>query len=452
MMKNTHVEGSNGVESNERTKVYVCEPFNPPAEFSLELPGSKSHANRAIVAASLADGVTQLENALTSDDTDIIVRNLQKLGFDIRCIDDSKGILEIHGGIPTEGTGGVLHFNNAGTPLRLVSSVAALTPGEWTITGSERMLQRPIQDLVLALRQLGVEVEDTNGKLPIRITGGAVEGGTVALDASKSSQFLSSLLLVGPQLKNGLNVELTAGLTSPGYVELTERVMGDFGVPVEHGEGTFSVQNSAYNRKEPYGIEGDWSAAGAFLVLAQIKGSKAVFPNLRENSLQSDRLVPGMLEQLKQEGDVTLDCTDVPDQVMNIALAAAHRSGVTTITGAANLRGKECDRLGVLREQLSLAGVDIEEHADGVIIRGEANAVYGRAKTGADIVMDPYDDHRMAMCFAVLGSQHAGISIKDPHCVSKSYPHFFRDLESLKPASTITEDTRGKIGDIIPEA
>ncbi len=440
-----------GLEAPEiPASIYRCEPFDPPAEFSLELPGSKSHANRAIVAACLTDGVTRLENALSCDDTDIITKNLQKLGYDIRVVDADKGIVEIHGGIPTEGGSGLLHFNNAGTPLRLVSSVAALTPGEWTVTGSDRMLQRPIADLVNALRELGVDVEDTAGRLPIRIRGGSMRGGTVNLDASKSSQFLSSLMLVGPQLADGLNVKLKSELTSPGYVELTERVMRDYGVDVKRGEGTFAV-DGVYRSPESYKIEGDWSAAGALLALAEIKGSKAVFPNLNPDSLQSDRFVPAMIEQMRAEGDVVLDCTEVPDQVMSLALVAAHRDGTTTFTGAANLRGKECDRLGVLREQLSLIGVDIVEHPDGVIIRGAKNAVYGRAKTGHDIVMDPYDDHRMAMCFAVLGSHHAGISVKDPHCVSKSYPHFFRDLDSLRPANQLGAGVRGKLGEALDQ-
>ncbi len=445
----THREGQESAENP--ASIYRCEPFDLPGEFTLELPGSKSHANRAIVAACLTDGVTRLENALTCDDTDIIVKNLQKLGYDIRVIDADKGIVDIHGGVPSAGGAGLLHFNNAGTPLRLVSSVAALTPGDWTVTGSDRMLQRPIADLVNALRQLGVEVEDTAGRLPIRIRGGSMRGGTVRLDASKSSQFLSSLLLVGPRVKEGLNVELVSDLTSPGYVELTERVMRDFGVNVQRGENAFSVSEGAYSRTEPYAIEGDWSAAGALLALAEIKGVKAVFPNLRSDSLQSDRFVPSMIERMRAEGDMELDCTDVPDQVMSLALVAAHRDGVTTLNGAANLRGKECDRLGVLREQLSLIGVDIVEHPDGVIIRGAKNAVYGRAKTGTDVVMDPYDDHRMAMCFAVLGSHHAGISVKDPHCVSKSYPHFFRDLESLRPAGRVEAGVRGKIGEALDQ-
>lgn len=434
---------------NVASRAYACEPFDPPREFSLELPGSKSHANRAIVAACLADGTTRLENALTSDDTDVIVKNLRLLGYGIDTVDAERGILDVRGGVPGGNGSGLLHFNNAGTPLRLVASVAALTPGEWTVTGSDRMLQRPIADLVAALRRLGVGVEDTDGKLPIRITGGNVRGGAVELDASKSSQFLSSLLLAGPRMRDGLTVRLASELTSPGYVELTERVMSDFGVGVVRGEREFSVGPGAYRRGEPYAIEGDWSGAGAFLALAEITGSRASFPNLRADSLQSDRLTPSMIERMRGPGDLTLDCTDVPDQVMNLALVAAHRDGAVTITGARNLRGKECDRLGVLREQFSRAGIDIEEHEDGLVVKGKANAAYGKKAVGRDVVMDPHDDHRMAMCFAVLGSRHPGITVLDPHCVSKSYPHFFRDLESLKPANVTARETKEKIDGLL---
>ncbi len=400
-----------------------------PLEASLTLPGSKSHANRAIVCAALAKGTTVIRGATPCDDVAVMVENLKKLGFDISWIDKSKGELRINGGIPA-GSGarvaGSLDCHNAGTTLRFLVSLACVVPGEWTITGDEHMRKRPIGDLTKALKSLGAEINDTNNCPPIHIRGGTLKGGEVTLDASISSQFLSSLLLIAPILKDGLSVTVARTLASSGYVDLTKKTMNDFGISVSQESNTFVVRSGDYVAKAIYDIEGDWSAAGAWLVLRELTGSMITFPNLRPDSMQSDRALPSVLGTLRKSGDIVVDATEIPDQVMNLAVLASRRSGSMTVTNAANLRRKECDRLAVITSELSKAGVRIAETPDGIVVHG--SKADGQAKA---VTLDPHDDHRMAMCFAVLGLLRGGIGISNPDCVAKSYPAFFEDLEEL---------------------
>jgi len=395
-----------------------------PFDAIIALPGSKSHANRAIIAACLAEGTTVLRNATPCDDVALLVQNIRRMGFDARWVDRKKGTLRIRGDMPKRKPKTTLFCGNAGTTLRFLVSLACLTPGEWTVTGDKRMLERPIKELTAALKAIGADIRDADGFPPLRIRGGNMRGGDVTLDASRSSQFLSSLLLIGSALDDGIRIRIASALASPSYIDLTERVIRDFGGTMKRDRGMFGVAPKILRSTGTYDIEGDWSAAGAFLVLAELSGSNVRFGNLQGDSLQGDRMLPQFIEKLRGEGERLIDCSSTPDQVMNLAVLAAHRNGETRITGAANLRIKECDRLAVLREELGKTGIDIAEHPDGLIIRGRATLKPALLRTK--------DDHRMAMCFAILGSLHADIRIDNPSCVSKSYPLFFKDLTNLK--------------------
>jgi len=407
--------------------VYGIKPLRLPFDASLTMPGSKSHANRAIIAACLSKGTTIIRNATPCDDVALLVKNLQKMGFLVRYTDRAAGTLAIRGGIPQgNGVSKTMKLNcgNAGTTLRFLTALSCIVPGNFLITGNKAMLRRPIGDLTRAIRGLGAVIEDANGFPPIRVRGGALKGGETRLDAKKSSQYLSALLLIAPALPSGLRIRLSGKPASPSYVDLTRKVMNDFGVRVHLENAMVSVAASAaYQSPKRYTIEGDWSAAGIFLVLSDLTKSRVRFTNLPPDSSQGDSVLPMVLHRMRRKGRLTIDCMDFPDQVMNMAVRAAFRHGVTVLTGAGNLRYKECDRLSVLTSQLSKAGIHIREHVDGVTIRGSSKL--------KSVILDPHDDHRMAFCFAVLGSLCSGIRIKNPTCVSKSYPHFFGDLEKL---------------------
>lgn len=408
--------------------VYNVPAMRLPAECELRLPGSKSHSNRAIVCAAFSSGETVIRGATACDDVDVMVSGLQKLGFDLQWQDKECGRLLVSGGLPKRSGKAVLGCRNAGTTIRFLTSVASITPGEWTLTGDEYMRKRPIGDLTAALASLGGSIRDTNGCPPVMIKGSTLHGGTVTLKADRSSQYLSSLLLVAPMLHDGLSIRLSGELTSAGYIDLTKKVMHDFGVQVTQKENTFIVQKSVYTAREFYDIESDWSAAGAWLVLNALTGSSVRMPGLEAASGQSDRLLPDAIRKLRKGGDITLDCRTFPDQVMNLCILAAARKGTTVLTGIANLRAKECDRLKVVSAELSKAGVRIRERGDELVITG-SGSVLSIADGARPVILDPHDDHRMAMCFAILGLIRGGIGIRDPDCVKKSYPAFFRHLE-----------------------
>jgi len=406
--------------------VYRVKQLRLPFDIKFTMPGSKSHANRAIIAACLSSGKTVIHNATPCDDVSLLVKNLQKMGFDVRYTDRPSGVLEINGGIPKKPNTKRITLNcgNAGTTLRFLTSLACVVPGTFIITGNEAMRRRPIGDLIYSLIELGADIESTNEYPPIRVGAEVIKERSTHLDASKSSQYLTSLLLIAPVLYKGLKIHLSKKFTSPSYIDLTHETLKDFGVSMSIGKTMVSISSSqSYKTPKKYEIEGDWSAAGAFLVIEDLTRSKVRFTNLSDNSQQGDRLLPQVLKRMSRKGALTINCTNFPDQVMNLAVRAAFRHGETNLIGAANLRHKECNRIAVLVTELSKAGIKIKENKDGVTIRGPSKI--------KDAILDPNDDHRMAFCFAILGSIHSGIRIKNSKCVSKSYPSFFTDLEKL---------------------
>ena len=406
-------------------KVYDVKPLEAPIEIELDLPASKSEANRALVAAALTPGQGRLRGLGTADDIRYMQDGLRRLGFDVRG-DVAEGELELRGGCPESSTsaGGEIFCGNAGTALRFLVSVAALVPGDWTIDGDSHMRVRPIGDLVAAWRSLGLDIEDSDGCPPLRLRGGEARGGRVRLDASRSSQYLSSLLLVGSRLPEGIEIELVGELASPGYVDLTIEVLRSFGVEVRRAEASFFVapQNGVWDGD--FEVEGDWSAAGAWSILEAMGAARFRPKNLRADSLQADRCLGDAIDRLCGPDPRVLDLRGIPDQMMNLGVLAAARVGETRIVGAANLRHKECDRLAVYVGALRALGVESSVEPDGIRIVGT-----GQLKPAK---LDPAGDHRMAMAFALFGLLSPGVRIEDPDCVSKSYPGFFSDLESCR--------------------
>ncbi|MEM7231242.1 MAG: shikimate kinase [Planctomycetota bacterium] len=390
-------------------------PLTRPFDVELTLPGSKSQANRTLIAAALTEGRTIIENATPCDDVARMVDNLAAMGFDITWIDRRQGTVSIVGGVPTREGEATLDCGHAGTTLRFLTSLCCLVPGRWTLSGSKRLRERPIEPLVAALRQLGAEITDQTGSLPLTIRGGTLRGGKVSIDGRATTQFASALRLVAPAVPGGIQVEVKDAGSVP-YLELTENVLSTFAASPVHGTST----------PRRISIEGDWSAAGAFLVLAKLTGSRLRPTNLSANSAQGDRALPELIASMRGPGNREIDCRGTPDQLMNLSILAARRRGTTRFVGAASLRLKECDRLAVLTRELRKAGIDIEENDDGVTVHESPQL---RAAS-----LDPHDDHRMAMAFALLATLHPGIEILDPGCVSKSYPAFFEVLEKLHRA------------------
>lgn len=409
-----------------------------PREAIVRVPGSKSYTHRAFIAAALAEGDSRIEGALASEDTDLTREALRTWGASF----SREG-----GSWAVRGTGGRLapsaapiDLGNSGTSMRLLSAVAALVPGESLLGGRPRLEARPVGDLVSALGALGVEAECVrgNGCPPVRVVGGRLRGGRVALDCSRSSQFLSALLLVSPYSEKGVEIEVTRGPVSRPYIDITVEVMRRFGIPVEReGHERFRVAGQRHYRACRFEIEADGSQAGYFWAAAAITGSAVTVRGIRRGSLQGDLRLLDVLESMGCRAEETeagirvaggdlravdADLGDLPDAVPTLAVVAAYARGETRIRNVGHLRDKESDRLAAVCEGLSRMGIDAR--VEGADLRISGGRPHGAA-------IDCHDDHRIAMSFAVAGLRTPGVCILDEACVGKSFPGFWDVFEEL---------------------
>jgi 3-phosphoshikimate 1-carboxyvinyltransferase len=333
-----------------------------------------------------------------------------------------------------------IYLANSGTSMRLLIALAALGKGVGIFFGTPRMHQRPIQDLLAGLGQLGIAAVSTsgNGCPPVEIRGGGVQGGKVALDCSLSSQYLSALLLIAPYTRNGLEIEVTKGPVSRPYVDMTVDIMQRFGVTVNRsGYRHFAIDGNQVYRAGTYAVEPDCSQAGYFWAAAAVTGRRVKVLGTDENSCQGDVRLAEVLKAMGCRVDhdadgiavtggrlagIEVDMADMPDTVPTLAVVAAFADGVTRIRNVAHLREKESDRLAAVAAELSRMGIAAVCTDTGLTIEG------GRPR-GAEI--ETYNDHRMAMSFAVAGLQVPGVRIRGEGCVEKSFPEFWSVFERL---------------------
>jgi len=415
----------------------AIESLRQPPDTTVELPGSKSITNRALVTAALADGTTRLDGALFADDTEAMIEALEALGVAID-VDQVDGAVTVHGvgGVPTP-TGRIVHARQSGTTGRFVVPVAALADRTVTVDGDPQLRARPMADQAAALEALGVRVEadDRPGHLPLRIRG-PVTGAAVTVAADVSSQFASGLLLAGAV--PGLTLTLGAETVSVPYLEMTTAVMADFGAEVERVDGGWRV-GGGYRAVEQYRIEPDASAASYFLAAAAVTGGRVRIEGLGRASLQGDVAFTDVLARMGADvamGDdwvevrggpltgIDVDLRHISDTAPTLAAVAALAEGTTTVRGIGFVRGKESDRIAGPVNELRRCGIDAEETDDGFVVRP-----HGPPGPAA---IETYDDHRMAMAFSVLGLVVPGIEILDPGCVAKTFPGFFAALEQLR--------------------
>lgn len=402
------------------------------------VPGSKSYTHRLLIAAALADGVCTVNNPLDSQDTRITRRCLSEMGV---AIEAAPGHLRIKGSAgKLRSPVNPLDLGNSGTSMRLLAAVSALGQGVCVLTGSARMRQRPIQDLLDGLHQLGVGARSVNGDgcPPIEVTGDTLKGGRVGIDCRISSQYLSALLLIAPFAIESVTLTVTGGLVSRPYVDMTIAVMKQFGIAVDrYGYERFVISGRQVYRSGDHAVEPDCSQAGYFWAAAAITGAGIKVAGTSMTSLQGDVRLTECLEamgcRVVEHGDgieviggqlraVTVDMADMPDMVPTLAVVAAFARGTTVIENVAHLRAKESDRLSAVAAELTKMGVTAACTGDGLRIEGG----YPR---GA--VIDTYDDHRIAMSFALAGLKIPGVKIKDETCVKKSFPDFWEVFNSL---------------------
>ena len=417
--------------------VQRIEPLTSPPDATIMVPGSKSITNRALVCAGLATGRSELRGIGRADDTDAMIAGISALGAQVAVDGTDASVSGTSGRGP--GRAVVLDARLSGTTARFLAPVAALGADPVRIDGGAPLRARPMDDIVSALEAMGAGLETApGGHLPLTVRG-PLRGGEVTIAAATSSQFASGLLLAAPCLAEGLTVRLAGQGVSRPYLDLTVDVMTAFGARVEVPDPlTFHVAPGGYAGVE-FRIEPDASAASYFFAAAAITGGRVRIEGLGSASLQGDLQFVHVLEEMgaavrmteqstEVEGTghlrgVRVDLRDFSDTAQTVAAVAVFADGPTTIDGIGFIRRKETDRIGSVATELRRIGIDVDVEADGMTIH-PGTPQPGRIET--------YDDHRMAMSFAVIGLRAAGIEIADPGCVSKTFPNFWDTLDQLR--------------------
>ncbi|MDY2947034.1 MAG: 3-phosphoshikimate 1-carboxyvinyltransferase [Mannheimia varigena] len=417
-------------------------------EGEINLPGSKSLSNRALLLAALAKGTTRVTNLLDSNDICHMLNALKSLGVNYKLSED-KTVCEVQGigGAFQAQNGLSLFLGNAGTAMRPLVAALCLkgeNKAQIILTGEPRMKERPIKHLVDALRQVGAEVEylENEGYPPLAITNSGLTGGKVKIDGSISSQFLTALLMSAPLAENDMEIEIIGDLVSKPYIDITLSMMKDFGVTVENRDyHIFSVKgNQTYIApQDNYLVEGDASSASYFLAAGAIKGNVKV-TGIGKKSIQGDRLFADVLEamgakitwgedfiQVEQAPlrGVDMDMNHIPDAAMTIATTALFAEGETVIRNIYNWRVKETDRLTAMATELRKIGVTVEEGEDFIRIQPLALDKFQHTE------IETYNDHRMAMCFSLIALSNTPVTILDPNCTATTFPTYFTELDKL---------------------
>ena len=417
------------------------QPIRKPLDTTIEVPGSKSYTNRALLVAALARGVSTVTGALFSDDTHYMCNALQKLGVEIDA-DEKRATFDVHGNsgdIPVSGA--ELYIGNSGTTSRSLTAYLSLGHGKFVIDGDEPMRRgRPISDLLDALTQMGVSARSQfdNGHLPVIIEANGLEGGKTRLDVSKSSQFLTALLLIAPCAKSGMEIEVVGAREMP-YIDITLAVMEAFGVQVVNEDYEyFRIEGGQHYQPRVYNVEPDASSASYFFAAAALTRGRVTVPYLHLDSTQGDIQFVQVLEQMgcqvtvsdvgitvtgpQQLRGIDVDMRAISDTALTLAAIAPFADSKVTIRNIEHTRWQETDRIHAMVTELQKLGVPVVEHRDGLEISPAPIT---------PAAIDTYEDHRMAMAFSLIGLKTSGIRINDPECVSKTFPNYFEVLEQL---------------------
>ena len=437
------------------------------ARGTITLPGSKSISNRILLLSALAQGTTEIRDVLLSDDTERMLDGLRTLGVGVEQLESHVFRVQgCEGNFPVKQA--ELFLGNAGTAFRPLTAALALSGGDYKLSGTPRMHERPIGDLVDALRELGADIEclDNEGFPPLQIHPATLTGvGRVSVRGDVSSQFLTALLMALPLLDREVTVDVVGELISKPYIEITLEMMARFGV-VARRDGWRSFTVAAGSRYKSPGmiyVEGDASSASYFLAAGAIGGGPLRIEGVGSGSIQGDvrfaealALMGAQIEtganwmeaRAPQSGKlkaIDLDCNHIPDAAMTLAVVALFAEGTTTLRNIASWRVKETDRIAAMATELRKVGATVEEGADFIritppklqasIMQSLLSSLGFSARSTAPVPRSPihnphsgidtYDDHRMAMCFSLAAFGAEGIRINDPRCVAKTFPNFF---------------------------
>ena len=409
----------------------------------VNLPGSKSLSNRALLIAALAEGTTTITNLLESDDTRHMLNALKQLGIAYTLSEDKKSCTIIGNAGPLEnGEFEELFLGNAGTAMRPLCAVLSSGTGSYLLTGEPRMKERPIGHLVDTLRQAGAKINylENEGYPPLQIEANGLSGGTVEIDGEISSQFLTALLIAAPMAKEDMHIAIRGELVSKPYIDITLHIMKIFGVEVDNQNyQKFIVKGSQkYKAVDRFMVEGDASSASYFLAAAAIKGGRVKVTGIGKNSVQGDVAFADVLEKMGAKVEwgedyiavsrgelkaVDMDFNHIPDAAMTIATTALFAKGTTTLRNIYNWRVKETDRLFAMATELRKVGAEVDEGEDYLSITPPSHLKHA--------AIDTYDDHRVAMCFSLLALDPVSVTINEPECTAKTFPAYFDVLESI---------------------
>ncbi|HOW57638.1 MAG TPA: 3-phosphoshikimate 1-carboxyvinyltransferase [Smithellaceae bacterium] len=405
---------------------------------TINIPGSKSLTQRALITAALARDNSFISNALLSEDINYLVDALRELGARIVFADGGFSVYGTAGKLINSGNPLFLGYN--GTALRFLSALVCLGEGRYLITGEKRLCERPVGALVTALQGMGVDISCAGNCPPVTINAAGLAGGKIELKDIASSQYVSALLLCAPYTKKGMELTLQGDIVSAPYIDLTIDVMKNFGAAVEKtGQREYHVHAGKIYQGRKYSVEGDASSASYFFLAAALLQKTISVNGISRKSKQGDIRLLHILEQSGceinsadswvevsgkelPEGDLIFDLNDIPDMVPTLAVLAAFRAGQTVITNVAHLRLKESNRLAALVAEFSRCGIKAAETNDGLIING------GRIRPA---VIETYNDHRIAMSFAIASLIAPGLQISDKKCVDKSFPSFWEELKKI---------------------
>ena len=426
------------------------------AQGSIVLPGSKSISNRALLLAALSSGTTTLKNLLDADDTQVMRNALRQLGLTVIDQDDKVCVVEGCGGqFPVRDAD--LFMGNAGTAIRPLTAALAMQGGNYRLSGVPRMHERPIRDLVDGLRQVGakIEYELQEGYPPIKILAADIAiNDVVKVRGDVSSQFLTALLMALPLVaKDPVRIEVVGELISRPYIDITLKLMARFGVKVACPDSQSFVipaktSDVVYKSPGQLSVEGDASSASYFLALGAIGQGPVRVLGVGKDSIQGDVAfadalalmganisagedwieVSGVKNANGKLNGITLDCTEIPDAAMTLAVAALFAEGPTRLNNIASWRVKETDRIAAMAKELKKVGAMVEEGPDYILVNAPASL--GDWKSPVDGI-DTYDDHRMAMCFSLAAFGPSALTINDPNCVAKTFPTYFAEFAKI---------------------
>lgn len=428
-------------------ETYQVQKLDAPVDWIVEVPGSKSMTNRALLIAALADGTTTLKGVLFSEDSRNFLESLKSLGFQVKVDEDTKTVTVkgLNGRIPV--TTGEINVGSAGTAARFLTAMLAMAEGTFVINASEQMKKRPMKPLFQVLTELGAEIVclEKEGFLPVRVRG--IGGGqpadkmcSVKIDISESTQFLSALMLISPMIKQGLCIEVTSARKDGAYIRITRKMMEQFGAVVNFDGEKYNIKSGTSYTAGCYQIEPDVSAACYFYAAAALTGGRAIVKNVTWKCMQGDLKFLDLLSQMgctvndTSDGievkgivgfrlkGITVDMKDFSDQTMTLAALAPFADSTVRIQNIGHIRLQESDRIHAIVTELTRLGISCEEEQDAITIHP------GMPQPA---VIQTYDDHRIAMAFALIGLRIEGIQISNPMCCRKTFENYFDVLDKL---------------------